>query len=374
MGIFNFFSKKENKEDLNKGLEKTKEGVFSKLARAVAGKSKVDDEVLDNLEEVLITSDVGVDTTLRIIERIEKRVAEDKYMNTAELNGILRSEITALLEENRLEGEQAFDYGKKDGMPYVVMVVGVNGAGKTTTIGKLASKLRQAGQESLHRRGGHVPGCCDRPAGRLGRAGRCDDDPAGHGFRPRIGRFRHAAQSAVANGADVVLIDTAGRLHNKIGLMNELTKIRNVMAKVIPGAPHDGDARAGRFDGPERLRAGQAVHPSDAGHLARHHEARRYGQGRRRDRHQRPVQDTRPFHRRRAKGSTSCRLSTARSSSTVCSGSSFPPPQNTRPGIFPIRDRPQTRHAGRSTGNRTEREKTFSGSQSRRRPTILSPS
>ena len=152
MGIFNFFSKKENKEDLNKGLEKTKEGVFSKLARAVAGKSKVDDEVLDNLEEVLITSDVGVDTTLRIIERIEKRVAEDKYMNTAELNGILRSEITALLEENRLEGEQGFDYGKKDGMPYVVMVVGVNGAGKTTTIGKLASKLRQAGQKSTSAR------------------------------------------------------------------------------------------------------------------------------------------------------------------------------------------------------------------------------
>ena len=147
MGLFDFFSRKDNKKDLDKGLEKTKEGVFSKLARAVAGKSKVDDEVLDNLEEVLITSDVGVDTTLRIIERIEKRVAEDKYMNTAELNGILRSEITALLEENRLEGEQGFDYGKKDGMPYVVMVVGVNGAGKTTTIGKLASKLRQAGQK-----------------------------------------------------------------------------------------------------------------------------------------------------------------------------------------------------------------------------------
>ena len=225
MGIFNFFSKKENKEDLNKGLEKTKEGVFSKLARAVAGKSKVDDEVLDNLEEVLITSDVGVDTTLRIIERIEKRVAEDKYMNTAELNGIL-------------EGEQGFDYGKKDGMPYVVMVVGVNGAGKTTTIGKLASKLRQAGQKVyIGAADTFRAAAIDQLAVWAERAGatmiRQDmgSDPASVAF--------DTLRSAVANGADVVLIDTAGRLHNKIGLMNELTKIRNVMAKVIPGAPHD---------------------------------------------------------------------------------------------------------------------------------------
>ena len=238
MGIFNFFSKKENKEDLNKGLEKTKEGVFSKLARAVAGKSKVDDEVLDNLEEVLITSDVGVDTTLRIIERIEKRVAEDKYMNTAELNGILRSEITALLEENRLEGEHGFDYGKMDGMPYVVMVVGVNGAGKTTTIGKLASKLRQAGQKVyIGAADTFRAAAIDQLAVWAERAGatmiRQDmgSDPASVAF--------DTLRSAVANGADVVLIDTAGRLHNKIGLMNELTKIRNVMAKVIPGAPHD---------------------------------------------------------------------------------------------------------------------------------------
>ena len=238
MGIFNFFSKKENKEDLNKGLEKTKEGVFSKLARAVAGKSKVDDEVLDNLEEVLITSDVGVDTTLRIIERIEKRVAEDKYMNTAELNGILRSEITALREENRLESEQGFDYGKKDGMPYVVMVVGVNGAGKTTTIGKLASKLRQAGQKVyIGAADTFRAAAIDQLAVWAERAGatmiRQDmgSDPASVAF--------DTLRSAVANGADVVLIDTAGRLHNKIGLMNELTKIRNVMAKVIPGAPHD---------------------------------------------------------------------------------------------------------------------------------------
>ena len=147
MGLFNIFSKKENKEDLNKGLEKTKNGVFSKLARAIAGKSKVDDEVLDNLEEVLITSDVGVDTTLRIIERIEKRVAADKYMNTSELNNILREEITALLEENKDAGSDGFSYEKKNGMPYVIMVVGVNGAGKTTTIGKLAAKLEQAGKK-----------------------------------------------------------------------------------------------------------------------------------------------------------------------------------------------------------------------------------
>ena len=147
MALFNFFSKKDNKKDLDKGLEKTKQGVFSKLARAVAGKSKVDDEVLDDLEEVLITSDVGVDTTLRIIERIEARAARDRYMNASELNGILRDEITALLEENRDTAGDGPDYSKRDGMPYVVMVVGVNGAGKTTTIGKLAAKLKNAGKK-----------------------------------------------------------------------------------------------------------------------------------------------------------------------------------------------------------------------------------
>ena len=146
MGLFNLFSKKENKEDLNKGLAKTKEGVFSKLARAVAGKSKVDDEVLDNLEEILITSDVGVDTTVRIIERIEKRVATDKYMNTAELNAILRDEITAMLEENR-NNEGALSFERQNGNPFVIMVVGVNGVGKTTTIGKLAAKLTKAGKK-----------------------------------------------------------------------------------------------------------------------------------------------------------------------------------------------------------------------------------
>ena len=238
MGLFNIFSKKENKEDLNKGLEKTKNGVFSKLARAIAGKSKVDDEVLDNLEEVLITSDVGVDTTLRIIERIEKRVAADKYMNTSELNNILREEITALLEENKDAGSDGFSYEKKNGMPYVIMVVGVNGAGKTTTIGKLAAKLKQAGKKVyIGAADTFRAAAIDQLAVWAERAGvtmirqEMGYDPASVAF--------DTLKSAVANGADVVLIDTAGRLHNKIGLMNELTKIRNVMAKVIPDAPHD---------------------------------------------------------------------------------------------------------------------------------------
>ena len=238
MGLFNIFSKKENKADLDKGLEKTKEGVFSKLARAVAGKSKVAEEVLDNLEEVLITSDVGVDTTVRIIERIEKRVAEDKYMNTAELNRILRTEITALLEENKSAGEENFSYEKRNGMPYVVMVVGVNGAGKTTTIGKLASKLKNDGKKVyIGAADTFRAAAIDQLAVWAERAGvtmiRQDmgSDPASVAF--------DTLRSAVANDADVVLIDTAGRLHNKIGLMNELTKIRNVMAKVIPDAPHE---------------------------------------------------------------------------------------------------------------------------------------
>lgn len=238
MGLFNIFSKKENKEDLNKGLEKTKNGVFSKLARAIAGKSKVDDEVLDNLEEVLITSDVGVDTTLRIIERIEKRVAADKYMNTSELNNILREEITALLEENKDAGSDGFSYEKKNGMPYVIMVVGVNGAGKTTTIGKLAAKLKQAGKKVyIGAADTFRAAAIDQLAVWAERAEvtmirqEMGSDPASVAF--------DTLKSAVANGADVVLIDTAGRLHNKIGLMNELTKIRNVMAKVIPDAPHD---------------------------------------------------------------------------------------------------------------------------------------
>ena len=238
MALFNFFSKKDNKKDLDKGLEKTKQGVFSKLARAVAGKSKVDDEVLDDLEEVLITSDVGVDTTLRIIERIEARAARDKYMNASELNGILRDEITALLEENRDTADDGPDYSKRDGMPYVVMVVGVNGAGKTTTIGKLAAKLKNAGKKVyIGAADTFRAAAIDQLAVWAERAGvtmirqEMGSDPASVAF--------DTLRSAVANDADVVLIDTAGRLHNKIGLMNELTKIRNVMAKVIPDAPHE---------------------------------------------------------------------------------------------------------------------------------------
>ena len=237
MGLFNLFSKKENKEDLNKGLAKTKEGVFSKLARAVAGKSKVDDEVLDNLEEILITSDVGVDTTVRIIERIEKRVATDKYMNTAELNAILRDEITAMLEENR-NNEGALSFERQNGNPFVIMVVGVNGVGKTTTIGKLAAKLTKAGKKVyIGAADTFRAAAIDQLAVWAERAGatmirqEMGSDPASVAF--------DTLRSAVANNADVVLIDTAGRLHNKIGLMNELTKIRNVMAKVIPDAPHD---------------------------------------------------------------------------------------------------------------------------------------
>ena len=238
MALFNFFSKKDNKKDLDKGLEKTKQGVFSKLARAVAGKSKVDDEVLDDLEEVLITSDVGVDTTLRIIERIEARAARDRYMNASELNGILRDEITALLEENRDTAGDGPDYSKRSGMPYVVMVVGVNGAGKTTTIGKLAAKLKNAGKKVyIGAADTFRAAAIDQLAVWAERAGvtmirqEMGSDPASVAF--------DTLRSAVANDADIVLIDTAGRLHNKIGLMNELTKIRNVMAKVIPDAPHE---------------------------------------------------------------------------------------------------------------------------------------
>ena len=238
MGLFNLFSKKEYKEDLNKGLEKTKEGVFSKLARAVAGKSKVDDEVLDNLEEVLITSDVGVDTTVRIIERIEQRVARDKYMNASELNRILRDEITALLEESDEGEDQGFAPEKRNGFPLVIMVVGVNGVGKTTTIGKLAAQFKKAGKkvyigaaDTFRAAAIEQLGVWAERAGVTMIHQEMGSDPASVAY--------DTLRSAVANDADVVLIDTAGRLHNKIGLMNELTKIRNVMAKVIPDAPHE---------------------------------------------------------------------------------------------------------------------------------------
>jgi len=236
MGFFNIFSK-EKMETLDKGLSKTKESVFSKLTRAVAGKSKVDDEVLDNLEEVLITSDVGVETTLRIIERIEKRVASDKYVSTNELNGILKDEIAALLGENNADNPIDFD-AELPHKPYVIMVVGVNGVGKTTTIGKLAHQFTKAGKKVyLGAADTFRAAAVDQLVIWGERAGvpvikqKMGADPASVAF--------DTIASAKANNADVVIIDTAGRLHNKINLMNELTKIKNVMQKVISDAPHE---------------------------------------------------------------------------------------------------------------------------------------
>lgn len=236
MGIFSFFSK-EKKETLDKGLSKTKENVFSKLTRAIAGKSKVDDEVLDNLEEVLITSDVGVDTTLKIIERIEKRVARDKYVTTQELTILLRDEIATLLTENNTEDAESFTV-PEDKKPYVIMVVGVNGVGKTTTIGKLAYQFKKAGKNVyLGAADTFRAAAVEQLVIWSERVGvpivkqKMGSDPASVAF--------DTLSSAKANGADVVIIDTAGRLHNKINLMNELTKIKNVMKKVIPDAPHE---------------------------------------------------------------------------------------------------------------------------------------
>ena len=233
MGIFSFFSKKEKKEVLDAGLEKTKASVFSKLTRAIAGKSKVDDEVLDNLEEVLISSDVGVDTTLEIIGRIQERVARDKYVSTAELGRILRQEVAALLASH--ETAPAATGAPK---PYVIMVVGVNGVGKTTTIGKLAYLFTQAGKKVYLGaadtfRAAAVEQLCiwGERVGVPVVKQQMGSDPASVAF--------DTLNSAVAGGADVVLIDTAGRLHNKVGLMNELTKIKKVMQKVVPDAPHE---------------------------------------------------------------------------------------------------------------------------------------
>ena len=225
------------KEELAEGLQKTKTGFFSKLARAVAGRSTVDADVLDDLEEVLITSDVGVETTVKIINRIEERIARDKYMNTSELNAILRDEIASLMEESH-SSQQDMGLEVQEGTPYVMMVVGVNGAGKTTTIGKLAAQLTKAGRKVyIGAADTFRAAAIDQLAVWAERAGatmirqEMGSDPASVAF--------DTLKSAVANGADVVLIDTAGRLHNKVGLMNELTKIRNVMAKVIPNAPHE---------------------------------------------------------------------------------------------------------------------------------------
>lgn len=237
MGFFSFFSK-DKKEVLDKGLSKTKESFFGKIARAVAGKTTIDDEVLDNLEEILVTSDVGVDTTLKIVERVQKRVARDKFMTTNELNSLLKDEIAELLIENNSEDCEGFDLATTPGKPYVIMVVGVNGVGKTTTIGKLAYQFKKAGKKVYL-------GAADtfRAAAveQLVEWGRRVDVPVvkqNMGSDPASVAYDTLA-SAVANDAEVVIIDTAGRLHNKVGLMNELTKIRNVMAKVIPNAPHE---------------------------------------------------------------------------------------------------------------------------------------
>lgn len=238
MGIFSFFSR-EKKEVLDQGLSKTKQSVFSKIARAIAGKSEIDDEVLDNLEEVLVTSDVGVETTLKIIDRVQKRAARDKFMNTNELNRLLKDEIAQLLMENNSnDGGDPFNITTTPGKPYVIMVVGVNGVGKTTTIGKLAHQYKKAGKKVYL-------GAADtfRAAAveQLVEWGHRADVPVikqGMGSDPASVAF-DTLSSAVANGADVVIIDTAGRLHNKVGLMNELTKIKNVMQKVVPGAPDD---------------------------------------------------------------------------------------------------------------------------------------
>ena len=236
MGIFSFFSK-EKKETLDKGLAKTKESVFSKIARAVAGKSKVDDEVLDNLEEVLVTSDVGVETTLKIIKRIEERVARDKYVTTEELNRILKEEIAALLTENHAVDNTTFDIPIEK-KPYVIMVVGVNGVGKTTTIGKLAYQFKKAGNTVYLGAADTFRAAAVEQLLIWGeRVGvpvvkqKMGADPASVAY--------DTLSSAVANGADIVIIDTAGRLHNKVGLMNELTKIKTVMKKVVPDAPDE---------------------------------------------------------------------------------------------------------------------------------------
>ena len=238
MGFFDLFkNKKQSQEDLEAGLKKTKDGVFSKLTRALVGKSKVDAELLDDLEEILITSDVGVDTTVRIIDRIERRVSRDKYMNVSELNGILRDEIAALLYENDTT-EKGLAFEKNDSGPYVMMVVGVNGVGKTTTIGKIAAQLTRAGKkvylgaaDTFRAAAIEQLGVWAERAGAKIVKQEMGADPASVAF--------DTLTSAKAAGADVAIIDTAGRLHNKVNLMNELTKIRNVMAKVVPGAPHE---------------------------------------------------------------------------------------------------------------------------------------
>lgn len=238
MGFFSKFFNKEKKETLDQGLDRTKQGLFSKISRAIAGKSKIDDEVLDNLEEVFITSDVGVDTTLKIIERIQARVARDKYVNSSELNSLLCEEICELLAENNNESADDDFTVPESHKPHVIMVVGVNGVGKTTTIGKLAAQFKAAGNKVMLGAADTFRAAAVEQLDIWGeRAGvpvvkqKLGADPAAVAF--------DTLQSAKANDIDVVIIDTAGRLHNKKGLMDELSKIRNVMQKVVPDAPHE---------------------------------------------------------------------------------------------------------------------------------------
>ena len=239
MGFFNKLFNREKKEKLDAGLQKTKEGVWGKISRAIAGKSKIDDDVLDSLEESFITSDVGVDTTLKIIDRIRDRVARDKYVNTEELNRLLGEEIAAMLARPHEEDRVAEDFTvKKTGEPYVIMVVGVNGVGKTTTIGKLAAQFKKAGAKVVLGAADTFRAAAIEQLDIWGeRVGvpvikqKMGSDPAAVAF--------DTLNSAKAQGADVVIIDTAGRLHNKVGLMNELTKIKNVMKRVVPDAPQE---------------------------------------------------------------------------------------------------------------------------------------
>ena len=235
MGLFDFF-KGEKKETLDKGLEKTRESVLQKIARAVAGKSSVDDEILDNLEEILISSDVGVDTTLKIIERIEKRVARDKYVGSDELQKILREEIMALLSENDNDVSENFLEAKTK--PYVIMVVGVNGVGKTTTIGKLAAKFKAAGKKVYLGAADTFRAAAIEQLEVWSERVQVPIIKQQMGSDPASVAY-DTLNSAIANDADVVIIDTAGRLHNKVNLMNELTKIKRVMQKLIPEAPHE---------------------------------------------------------------------------------------------------------------------------------------
>jgi fused signal recognition particle receptor len=236
MSWLNIFSK-DKKEKLDKGLEKTKDGFLSKISRAVAGKDTVDDEVLDDLEEVLVTSDVGVETTLKVIKRIEERVARDKYVSTSELGRILREEIAALLDDKGVTDSSNFTIPKVEG-PYVIMVVGVNGVGKTTTIGKLANQFKSQGLNVMLGAADTFRAAAVDQIEIWGERTGVPVVSQGMGADPASVAFDTVA-SAKANGVDVVIIDTAGRLHNKINLMNELSKIKNVMKKVLPDAPHD---------------------------------------------------------------------------------------------------------------------------------------